>query len=73
MAADLPDIELIHADGPAFTDDGLGIVGVGEAGTVGAAAAVMNALNDALASAGRGRVYTLPLTPERVLRALGRI
>ncbi|GGX02986.1 carbon monoxide dehydrogenase [Pigmentiphaga litoralis] len=71
MAADLPDIELIHADGPAFTDDGLGIVGVGEAGTVGAAAAVMNALNDALASAGGGRVYTLPLTPERVLRALG--
>ena len=71
MAADLPDIELIHADSPAFTDDGLGIVGVGEAGTVGAAAAVMNALNDALASMGAGRVYTLPLTPERVLRAMG--
>lgn len=71
MAVDLPDIELIHAESPAFTDDGLGIVGVGEAGTVGAAAAVMNALNDALASIGAGRVHTLPLTPERVLRAMG--
>lgn len=70
MAVDLPDIELIHADSPAFTDDGLGIVGVGEAGTVGAAAAVMNALNDALAAAGVDRVYTMPLTPQRVLKAL---
>lgn len=73
MAIDLPDIELIHADSPPFTDDGLGIVGVGEAGTVGAAAAVMNALNDALAAAGGARVFTLPLTPQRVLRALGAI
>ncbi|MDX3904701.1 MAG: xanthine dehydrogenase family protein molybdopterin-binding subunit [Pigmentiphaga sp.] len=71
MAIDLPDIELVHAESPPLTDDGLGIVGVGEAGTVGAAAALMNALNDALAAAGRGRVYCLPLTPERVLRALG--
>jgi len=71
MAIDLPDIELVHAESPTLTDDGLGIVGVGEAGTVGAGAAVMNALNDALAAAGRRRVYCLPLTPERVLRALG--
>lgn len=71
QAIDLPDIELIHADNPPFTDDGLGIVGVGEAGTVGAGAALLNAVNDALIAAGGKPIYDLPLTPPRLLRALG--
>jgi len=69
MAAEMPDIEVIHVDGPALTGEGLGIAGVGEAGTVGAAAAVMNALNDALAPRGAA-LHTMPFTPDRVLRAL---
>ena len=71
QAIDLPDIELIHAGNPPFTDDGLGIVGVGEAGTVGAGAALLNALNDALIGAGGKPIYDLPLSPPRLLRALG--
>ncbi|MDQ0316861.1 xanthine dehydrogenase family protein molybdopterin-binding subunit [Amorphus orientalis] len=72
MAIDLPDIELVHAASPAFTDDGLGIVGVGEAGTVGAGAALLNAVNDALAATGgRESVFAFPLTPQRILAALG--
>jgi carbon-monoxide dehydrogenase large subunit len=70
MAGEMPDIELIHAEGPSLAGEGLGIVGVGEAGTIGAAAAVMNALNDALAPHGAA-LHTMPFTPDRVLRALG--
>ncbi|MEW5420365.1 xanthine dehydrogenase family protein molybdopterin-binding subunit [Amorphus sp. 3PC139-8] len=73
MAIDLPDIELVHAENPAFTDDGLGIVGVGEAGTVGAGAALLNAVNHALLAAGGSAVYALPLTPPRILASLGQI
>ncbi len=47
----------------------LGVKGVGEAGTIGAIPAVMNAINDALAAAGAPAV-TLPATPEKVWRAL---
>jgi carbon-monoxide dehydrogenase large subunit len=42
---------------------------VGEASIVGAAAAVANAVNDALAPRGV-ELFELPLTPERVLQAL---
>ena len=47
----------------------LGVKGVGEAGTVGALAAVMNAVNDALDQAGAGPVE-MPATPLRVWQAL---
>ena len=49
----------------------LGAKGVGEAGTVGALGAAMNAINDALAPF-EARVTEMPFTPERVLRALGK-
>ncbi len=49
----------------------LGVKGVGEAGTIGAIPAVMNAVNDALAAAGAPPV-DLPATPEKVWRALRR-
>ena len=51
----------------------LGIKGVGELGTIGATPAVVNAVIDALARAGvgeRARALQMPLTPERVWRAL---
>jgi carbon-monoxide dehydrogenase large subunit len=47
----------------------LGVKGVGEAGTIGALPAVMNAVNDALAQAGAGPIH-MPATPEKLWRAL---
>ena len=49
----------------------LGVKGAGEAGTVGAMAAVLSAVHDALASAGAGGPE-MPASPERVWRALRR-
>ena len=50
----------------------LGAKGAGEAGTAGAPAAVMNAINDALAPFGT-HVFSQPITPQKVLRALGKV
>ena len=47
----------------------LGVKGAGEGGTVGALAAVMNAVNDALAPLGV-RNLPMPASPERVWRAI---
>lgn len=64
----LRDLRLANHAVPTETNP-LGVKGVGEAGNVGAMAAVMAALNDALASAGAGPI-DLPATPERVWAAL---
>ncbi len=48
----------------------MGIKGVGEAGTIGATPAIANAVIDALSPLGV-RHLDLPLTPERVWRAIG--
>ena len=71
MAAELPDIECGHAVSPTADSD-LGAKGAGEAGTCGAPAAVMNALNDAL-SPFSVTLSDMPFTPQKILRALGRI
>ncbi len=71
MAQEMPDIVIEHIETPVTTSR-LGAKGVGEAGTIGAAAAVGNAINDALASLG-GEVTAQPYTPERILRALARV
>ncbi len=57
---------------PCLTNP-LGVKGVGELGTIGATPAVVNAVVDALARAGRleqALELQMPLTPERVWRAL---
>ncbi|MGE0314772.1 MAG: xanthine dehydrogenase family protein molybdopterin-binding subunit [Lautropia sp.] len=71
MAVEMPDIVIGHVCTPTRTSE-LGAKGVGEAGTAGAPGAVMNAVNDAIAPLG-GFVDTQPITPARVLRALGAI
>ena len=71
MAAEMPDIEVAHVVTPLAGTE-LGAKGAGEAGTAGAPAAVMNAINDALAPFG-ARVAEQPFTPARILRALGRV
>ncbi|MEQ9642443.1 MAG: xanthine dehydrogenase family protein molybdopterin-binding subunit [Alphaproteobacteria bacterium] len=68
MAAELPDIEVLHVETPVAGSE-LGTRGAGEAGTAGASAAVLNAINDALAPLG-GHIAQLPCTPERVLNAI---
>jgi carbon-monoxide dehydrogenase large subunit len=67
-ADDLPDISFQLNIVPATTNP-LGVKGAGEAGTVGAAPAVMNALVDALAELGVTHV-DMPATPEAVWRAI---
>jgi len=71
MAGEMPDIVVSHVQSPTRSSM-LGAKGAGEAGTAGAPGAVMNAINDALAPFG-ARVSSQPITPEKILRALGRI
>ena len=71
MAYEMPDIEIGHVSTPTKTSE-LGAKGAGEAGTAGAPGAVMNAVNDALEGLGE-RVVEQPMTPERILKALGKI
>ena len=70
MAGEMPDIDVAHVISPTL-DSALGAKGAGEAGTAGAASCVANAVNDALASFGVV-ISEIPMTPELVLRALGR-
>jgi carbon-monoxide dehydrogenase large subunit len=68
MAAEMPDIAVAHVETPTRSSE-LGAKGAGEAGTAGAPAAVMNAINDAL-SPFNVRLTAQPITPEKILRAL---
>jgi carbon-monoxide dehydrogenase large subunit len=71
MSAEMPDIVIDHVYTPTRSSE-LGAKGAGEAGTAGAPAAIMNAINDAIAPLG-ANVSTQPFTPERVLQALGKV
>lgn len=70
MAPEMPDIQVGHVVTPTLSSE-LGAKGAGEAGTAGAPAAIMNAINDALTPFSK-RVATQPFTPEAILRALGK-
>jgi carbon-monoxide dehydrogenase large subunit len=63
-AAELPSLELEHIEDPA--DTATGARGVGEGGTLGAAAALAGAVSDALGI----QVDDLPLSPAVVFRAI---
>ena len=67
-AADVPEYTLGSTVTPSPSNP-LGIKGVGEAGTIGATPAIANAVIDALEPLGV-RHLDLPLTPERVWRAI---
>jgi carbon-monoxide dehydrogenase large subunit len=71
MAFEMPDISIGHIETPTSTSE-LGAKGAGEAGTGGAPAAILNAVNDALKPFD-ARVTDQPITPEIVLRALGKL
>jgi carbon-monoxide dehydrogenase large subunit len=67
-AADVPEFRLALREVPTQVNP-VGAKGVGEAGTVGALAAVMNAVNDALYQVGI-RHFDMPATPARVWQAI---
>jgi len=67
-AMEVPDIEIHHME--TISPESLTKAkGVGEGGTIGAPAAVIGAINDALAPLG-ARLDAMPATPERVRAAL---
>lgn len=68
LALGLPRFEMAHVESPCpYTL--LGTKAVGEGGAIGSLAAVANAVEDALAPFGV-RVTSLPITPEKVVRAI---
>jgi aerobic carbon-monoxide dehydrogenase large subunit len=67
-ADDVPFFEVDSHEVPTLVNP-LGAKGVGEAGTVGALPALVNAVNDALAPLGV-RHLDMPMTPERVWSAI---
>ncbi|HVH75956.1 MAG TPA: xanthine dehydrogenase family protein molybdopterin-binding subunit [Stellaceae bacterium] len=68
MTGEMPDIVIGHVETP-FSGTALGAKGAGESGTCAAAAALLNAVNDALAPLG-AEVCELPMTPAAILAAL---
>jgi carbon-monoxide dehydrogenase large subunit len=66
--AEIPTFEVRHLE--TLTEASItGAKGVGEAGTIGAPAAVLNAVADALAPFGLG-IYEMPITPRRIRQLL---
>jgi carbon-monoxide dehydrogenase large subunit len=66
--AEIPDLEIHHLE--TVTDASItGVKGVGEGGAIGAPAAVLNAVSDALAPFGIG-IFEMPITPQRILQLL---
>jgi carbon-monoxide dehydrogenase large subunit len=65
-AADIPSIEVVHVESESSSTLG-GFRGMGEGGTIGAPAAVANAIADALQPLGI-EINTLPASPERLFR-----
>ena len=72
MAFEMPDIEVGHVETPTSESE-LGAKGAGESGTGAAPGVMMNAVNDAIKPLTSGRVKEQPITPEVVLKALGKI
>ncbi len=65
---EIPAMEVLHVESEN-PDNLTGFRGMGEGGTIGAPAAIANAVSDALASFG-GDVRELPVTPERIFRMI---
>jgi len=68
MASEMPNIIVGHVETPTKTSE-LGAKGAGEAGTGGAPAAIINAVNDALKPLSKS-IWQIPITPDRLLTAL---
>ena len=70
-ADDLPFYTVDHANGTPCTHNPLGVKGCGEAGAIGSPPTIVNAVVDALQSAGKNVTHIdMPLTPLRVWDAM---
>ena len=67
-ACEIPPMEVVHIETESPTTLG-GFRGMGEGGTIGAPAAVANAIADALSPLGI-EINELPVTPERLFRLI---
>ena len=67
-ACEIPPIELHHIESPAASSI-TGAKGLGEGGAIGAPAAILNAVNDALSPFGVS-IDEIPATPQRIRAAL---
>jgi carbon-monoxide dehydrogenase large subunit len=67
-AQDMPPVAEANHNAPATTNP-LGVKGVGEAGTTGSIAAIMNAIANAIPD-GRGVDLAMPATPAKVWAAI---
>ena len=67
-ASDVPPVVTGHTITPSPTNQ-LGVKGIGEAGTIGAAPAVMNAIIDALSGLGVTSM-DMPASPQTVWRTI---
>jgi aerobic carbon-monoxide dehydrogenase large subunit len=67
-ASEMPSIATVHLEAESPSTTG-GFRGMGEGGTIGAPAAIANALADALAPLG-AEIFELPMTPERLFRLI---
>ena len=67
-AAEIPNVEVLHLETESPSTLG-GYRGMGEGGTIGAVAAIANAVADALAPLGL-EINELPVTPERLFRLI---
>jgi carbon-monoxide dehydrogenase large subunit len=64
-AYDVPSFEVVTSGGTVCTSNSLGVKGCGEAGAIGAPAAVINALTNAI-----GTRVEMPATAEKIWRAV---
>lgn len=64
MAPNVPDVEIVHIESPS-PNNPLGAKGAGEGGTIPAAAAIISAVEDALAPFGV-RIAQAPILPQRI-------
>ncbi|TDE40783.1 xanthine dehydrogenase family protein molybdopterin-binding subunit [Antarcticimicrobium sediminis] len=70
-ASDVPFYQVDHSCATPCTHNPLGVKGCGEAGAIGSPPAVVNAVIDALQSAGRDVTHIdMPLSPSRVWQAM---
>jgi carbon-monoxide dehydrogenase large subunit len=64
----MPNIRILHMETPSpYTE--FGQKGVGEGGAIGPAAAIANAVNDAMRTLG-AELCEIPISPPRILKAL---
>jgi aerobic carbon-monoxide dehydrogenase large subunit len=66
IAGTMPNIGIVHVETVLPPTQG-GVRGMGEGGTIGAPAAIANAISDALSPLGL-EVTTLPMTPDRIFQ-----